>query len=261
MKHAILIFTAMLLSIAHLEAQEHEVHEDTLSTTETTSHTFEAPLSALRNINGDMLYSDNNGEWLTRDVWQQRYGRREFRRHFGDGTRYDHSQEMNFLRSNIMQSVILQGEGNVIWERVVETDTPREELMLAARKRMADVIYESETKIVGGVIEHGFIRDELGRPWGIKHAHWKGIVSYEFRDGRYKVTVSHIQYKASRGSSLGLYSLGFSTEKAYAPIANLLYPYSHRASDQRYYRLVDFIDYNFTSTFVLFDATLESNDW
>ena len=101
---------------------------------------------------------------------------------------------------------------------------PHHELKLAARKRMASVIYETEDKIIGGIIEHGFIRDEQGRPWGIKHAHWKGIVSYEFKEGRYKVSVSHIQYKAERSSSLGIYSLSLTTEKEYAPLANLLYP-------------------------------------
>lgn len=215
----------------------------------------------LKNINGNLRYSDENGEWLSRKAWLAKYSHKEFRQHFGDGSRYDHSEEVNFLRNDIQQSVKLLGEGNIVWERVVETEAPREELILAARKRMASVIYESQDMIVGGVIEHGFIRDEMGRPWGIKHAHWKGIVTYEFKEGRYKVSVSHIQYKAERGSSLGIYSLGFSTEKAYAPFANLLYPYSHKAGSYRYYRLVDFIDYNFTTTFILFDTALKSNNW
>ncbi|MBR3827333.1 MAG: hypothetical protein IKJ38_06460 [Alistipes sp.] len=240
MKRYICIVALLLGGVLSLGAQEFEV---------------------LKNINGNLRYSDEKGEWLSRKAWLEKYSRKEFRQHFGDGSRYDHSEEVNFLRNDIQESVKLLGEGNIVWERVVETEAPREELILAARKRMASVIYESQDMIVGGIIEHGFIRDEMGRPWGIKHAHWKGIVTYEFKEGRYKVSVSHIQYKAERGSSLGIYSLGFSTEKAYAPFANLLYPYSHKAGSYRYYRLVDFIDYNFTTTFILFDTALKSNNW
>ena len=240
MNKYILTVAALLFGVLSLGAQEYEV---------------------LKNINGDLLYSDDNGEWLTRDKWVERYGRKAFRQHFGNGLCYDHAQEMDFLREDIMQSIQLLGEGNVVWERVVESDTPHSELFLAARKRMANIIFESKDKIVGGIVEHGFIRDDQGRPWGIKHAHWKGIVSYEFKEGRYKVSVSHIQYKAERGSSLGIYSLSFSTAKAYAPFANLLYPYGKRANMSRYYRLVDFLDYNFTSTFVLFETSLSSNNW
>lgn len=241
MKRSISIITLLLLlGLSTLSAQEYDV---------------------LKNSDGILLYSDNNGEWLSRKAWQERYGRKEFREHFGDGSRYDHSEECDFIRRDILASVKLLGEGNVVWERVVECNVPRAELVLAARKRMATIIYESEDKLVGGVVEHGFIRDDQGRPWGIKRAQWKGIVSYEFKEGRYKVTVSHIQYKSERSSSLGIYSLGFSTEMAYAPIANLLYPYSRKAGDYRYYRLVDFIDYNFTSTFVLFETALPTDNW
>lgn len=226
-----------------------------------TLSTYAQEYETLKNINNDLLYSDAEGRWLMREAWQQRYGRKEFRAHFGNGTRYDHSQEIDFLREDIQQSIKLMGEGNIIWSRVVHSDTPHKELKIAARKRMASLVYESDSIIIGGVIEHGFARDYQGRPWGIKQAHWKGIVTYEFKDGRYMVSVSHVQYKAERGSSLGIYSLALSTEKAYAPFANLLYPYSRKASDSRYYRLVDFLDYNFTSMFVLFEATPENNDW
>lgn len=64
-------------------------------------------------------------------------------------------------------------------------------------------------------------------------------MTYEFKEGRYKVSLSHVQYKTLRSSSLGIYSLGFATEKTYNPLANLLYPYSQRANTERYYRLVD----------------------
>lgn len=240
MKHTLSIAMALLLATLALSAQEYDV---------------------LKNRDGILLYSDDDGKWLSRQAWQEKYGRKAFREHFGDGSEYDHAEELNILRSDIIKSVKLMGEGNIVWERIIETDAPREELRLSARKRMASIIYEAEDMIVGGVIEHGFIRDEQGRPWGIKNAHWKGIVTYEFRDGRYKVSVSHIQYKAERGSSIGIYSLGFSTEKAYAPMANLLYPYSRKAGDYRYFRLVDFIDYNFTSTFVLFETSQTTNNW
>ena len=240
MKKSLLIVLAMLLGVLTLSAQEYDV---------------------LKTINGVLLYSDDSGQWLTRKSWLSKYGNREFREHFDDGSRYDHSEEVNFLRTDIQESVKLMGEGNIVWERVIESDVPHHELKLAARKRMASVIYETEDKIIGGIIEHGFIRDEQGRPWGIKHAHWKGIVSYEFKEGRYKVSVSHIQYKAERSSSLGIYSLSLSTEKAYAPLANLLYPYSHKANTSRYFRLVDFIDYNFTTTFVLFETAIETSNW
>ena len=143
------------------------------------------------------------------------------------------------VRTDILQSVKLIGEGNIIWERVIESDAPVEQLKLAARKRLASVLYESKDKIVGGVIEHGFVRDDKGRPWGIKNAHWKGVVTYEFKEGRNKVSLSHVQYKTMRSSSLGIYSLGFATEKTYIPLANLLYPYSQSTNTGRYYRLVD----------------------
>lgn len=214
----------------------------------------------LKNIDGHLLYSDGE-EWLLRSDWEERYGHRAFKEHFGDGTLYDHAQEQDILRDNILNSVTLLGEGNVVWSRVIECDAPIESLKLAARKRMASIVHESDNTIIGGVIEHGFVRDDQGRPWGIKHAHWKGIVTYEFREGRYRVSVSHIQYKAERGASLGIYSLSFSTSKAYAPISNIIYPYSRRANMGRYYRLVDFIDYNFCSIFVLFESAIDTPEW
>ena len=240
MKKYILIVAAILLGVLCAEAQEYKV---------------------LKNINGVLLYSDDSGKWLTRKDWQNKYGRKKFHETFGDGSRYDHSQELHFLRTDIQNSVELVGEGNAVWSRVITTDAPREELILAARKRMASIIFESEDKIIGAIIEHGFIRDDLGRPWGVKNANWKGIVTYEFREGRYKVSVSHVQYKAERGASLGIYSFGISTSKPFAPFANLLYPYGSKAGSYRYYRLVDFIDYNFTSTFVLFETSIKKNDW
>lgn len=214
----------------------------------------------LKDSDGTLLYGDG-GEWLTRNKWIEKHSRKEFRKTFGNRVLYDHAQEFGMIRTDIQHSIRLVGEGNIIWERVIESDISRDKLKLAARKRMASVIFESEDKIVGGVIEHGFIRDEEGRPWGVKNAHWKGIVSYEFKEGRYKITLSNIQYKTLRSGSLGIYSLGVSTEKTYIPFANLLYPYSKRASDTRYHRLVDFIDYNFSTSFVLFETKTMSNDW
>lgn len=143
MKKSLLIVLAMLLGVLTLSAQEYDV---------------------LKTINGVLLYSDDSGQWLTRKSWLSKYGNREFREHFDDGSRYDHSEEVNFLRTDIQESVKLMGEGNIVWERVIESDVPHHELKLAARKRMASVIYETEDKIIGGIIEHGFIRDEQGRP-------------------------------------------------------------------------------------------------
>lgn len=79
-----------------------------------TLSTYAQEYETLKNINNDLLYSDAEGRWLMREAWQQRYGRKEFRAHFGNGTRYDHSQEIDFLREDIQQSIKLMGEGNII---------------------------------------------------------------------------------------------------------------------------------------------------
>ena len=221
----------------------------------------DATHGVLRLKSGELRYAADDGEWLTREEWIETYGRKEFRLTFGKNSRYDHAQELGMVRTDILQSVKLVGEGNIVWERVIESDVPVEQLKLSARKRMASVLYETKDKIVGGVIEHGFLRDDKGRPWGIKNAHWKGVVTYEFREGRYKVSLSHVQYKTLRSSSLGIYSLGFATEKTYIPFANILYPYSQKAHAGRYYRLVDFIDYNFSTIFVLFEASAPVEEW
>lgn len=221
----------------------------------------DATHGVLRLKSGELRYAADDGEWLTRDEWIEAYGRKEFRLTFGNNSRYDHAQELGMVRTDILQSVKLVGEGNIVWERVIESDVPVEQLKLSARKRMASVLYETKDKIVGGVIEHGFLRNDKGRPWGIKNAHWKGVVTYEFREGRYKVSLSHVQYKTLRSSSLGIYSLGFATEKTYIPFANILYPYSQKAHAGRYYRLVDFIDYNFSTIFVLFEASAPVEEW
>lgn len=221
----------------------------------------DATHGVLRLKSGELRYAADDGEWLTRDEWIEAYGRKEFRLTFGNDSRYDHAQELGMVRTDILQSVKLVGEGNIVWERVIESDVPVEQLKLSARKRMASVLYETKDKIVGGVIEHGFLRNDKGRPWGIKNAHWKGVVTYEFREGRYKVSLSHVQYKTLRSSSLGIYSLGFATEKTYIPFANILYPYSQKAHAGRYYRLVDFIDYNFSTIFVLFEASAPVEEW
>lgn len=242
MRRYLLLVVVLLLGITSMSAQE-------------------ATHGVIKQKSGELLYAADSGQWLTREAWIEAYGRKEFKLTFGSGNKYDHAQELGLVRTDIMQSVRLLGEGNVVWERVIESDVPIEQLKLAARKRMASVLYETENKIIGGVIEHGFLRDDKGRPWGIKNAHWKGVVTYEFREGRYKVTLSHIQYKTLRSASLGIYSLGFSTEKTYIPFANLLYPYSQRAHPGRYRRLVDFIDYNFTATFVLFEVSAPTTEW
>lgn len=242
MKRCLLLAAVLLLGITSVSAQD-------------VTH------GVLRQKSGELLYAADDNQWLTREAWIERYGRKEFRLTFGNDSRYDHAQELGMVRTDILQSVKLIGEGNIVWERVIESDVPVEQLKLAARKRLASVLYESKDKIVGGVIEHGFVRDDKGRPWGIKNAHWKGVVTYEFKEGRYKVSLSHVQYKTLRSSSLGIYSLGFATEKTYIPLANLLYPYSQRANTGRYYRLVDFIDYNFSAIFVLFEAAMPVEEW
>ena len=100
MKRCLLIAVMILLGALATDAQDYKV---------------------LKNINNDLLYSDSDGQWLTRKAWQNKYGRKAFRAHFGDGSRYDHSQEIDFLREDIQQSITLMGEGNIVWSRVVKS--------------------------------------------------------------------------------------------------------------------------------------------
>ena len=109
MKRCLLLAALLLLGVTSVSAQE-------------VTH------GVLRQKSGELLYAADDNQWLTREAWIERYGRKEFRLTFGNDSRYDHAQELGMVRTDILQSVKLIGEGDIIWGRVIESDVPVEQL-------------------------------------------------------------------------------------------------------------------------------------
>lgn len=61
----------------------------------------------LRQKSGELPYAADGNQWLTREAWIERYGRKKFRLTFGNDSRYDHAQELGMVRTDILQSVKL----------------------------------------------------------------------------------------------------------------------------------------------------------
>ena len=236
----------------------------------------------MRTQNGTVVYSDENGAWLTRESWAKKYGRKDFRNHFPDPDYYDHMVENGYIRTHFRKTFSNVVGGDMEWSRVLESNKPIELLRREAANKMNDVIYEDEESISGVIERKSFIPDHRGRYFLMASCVWRANVTYEFKSGRYKVTLSNIYYDSNISTSYSSYhtssflphsanTSGFSISGSAAPtsLSTVLNGYDATV-DENYWvddyshLLINFFDRNFTAAVILSTREVENdvnNDW
>ena len=231
--------------------------------------------------NGTVLYSDTDGDWLTREGWNEKYGRKDFRKHFPHPYYYDHVVERGYIRTYFLKTFKPVVGGDMEWSRVLESNLSIEDLKREAISNMDNVTYEDDISISGVIIGREFIPDHNSKYYGMGADIWSANVTYEFRDGRYKVTLSNIEciskkvvtdtYSSSSalyGQSYG-YAVSVQRERGAWSLADLMYrkriTYEGKIYDESlYYQVANFFDRNFTSAVILSSIDTENNtdnDW
>ena len=167
------------------------------------------------------------------------------------------------------------------WSRVLESNLSIEDLKREAISNMDNVTYEDDISISGVIIGREFIPDHNSKYYGMGADIWSANVTYEFRDGRYKVTLSNIEciskkvvtdtYSSSStlyGQSYG-YAVSVQRERGAWSLADLMYrkriTYEGKIYDESlYYQVANFFDKNFTAAVILSSIVKENNtdnDW
>ena len=235
------------------------------------------PYEILLTINGEVLYSDANTDWLTREDWIKKYGRKDFKGHFRHPYYYDHVVERGYIRTYFRETFKTIVGGDMEWSRVLESSLSVEVLRRQAASNMDNVTYEDETSISGIIVERGFIPDHNDRFYGLYFYVWSANVTYEFKEGRYKVTLSNIECKSTAtktntyfSSSTYLnhssgYALSVERGADSRSLVSLMC-----VDDEVYYseelwiRVTNFFDRNFTAAVILSSQMVENdsdNDW
>ena len=231
----------------------------------------------LLTINGDALYSDANGDWLTRGGWIKKYGRKDFKAHFRHPYYYDHAVECGYIRTYFRETFKTIVGGDMEWSRVLESSLSVEVLRRQAASNMDNVTYEDETSISGIIVERGFIPDHLDRFYGLYFYLWSANVTYEFKEGRYKVTLSNIECKSTVTktdtyfSSLNYPNHGsgyaLSVERgadSRSLVSLMCVDEEVYYSDELWIRVTNFFDRNFTAAVILplrEEENEKDNDW
>ena len=235
------------------------------------------PYEILLTINGDALYSDANGDWLTREGWIEKHGRKDFKAHFPHPYYYDHVVERGYIRTYFRKTLKTVVGGDMEWSRVLESNLPIEVLKREAASNMDNVTFEGETSISGVIKRRGFIPDHLDRFYGLISDVWSANVTYEFKEGRYRVTLSNIECKSTVTKTDTYFSsstyLNHSSGHVHSvehgansrSLASLMY-----VDEEAYYseelriRVINFFDRNFTAAVILSSQQIENdsdNDW
>ena len=231
----------------------------------------------LLTTNGDALYSDANGDWLTREGWKEKYGRKDFKAHFPHPYYYDHVVERGYIRTYFRETFNMVVGGDMEWSRVLESSLPIEVLKREAASNLDNVTFEDETSISGVIENHDFIPDHNDRFYGLYSYLWSANVTYEFKEGRYKVTLSNIVCTSTTTKTNTYFStypsIGFSSGSAVSlHYANDVYSLASLmcVDEEAYYseelwiRVANFFDRNFTAAVILSSQMVENdsdNDW
>ena len=232
-------------------------------------------------IKGNVLYSEANGDWLTREGWNEKYGRKDFRKHFPHPYYYDHVVERGYIRTYFCKTFKTVIGGDMEWSRVLESNRSIEDLKREAISNMDNVTYEDDISISGVIIDRGFILDHNDKCYSLGAEVWSANITYEFREGRYKVTLSNIvctsrkivsdtysSSSASYGHSFG-YAVSVQRTGNDWFLADLMYKHAI-AYDGKiynelvYYAVTNFFDRNFTAAVILSPIDAENNtdnDW
>lgn len=203
-----------------------------------------------------LLYSTPSEEWLTESDWVKQYGRKSFNYQFPNKTNYTHAQEREFIRWDIEEAYTHLSNGEVIWSRVFQNNSPIETLT-----ESASLVLENpqinDNKVVGELTNQKFIDYEEGI-WTTFNYRWSAKVTYEFRDGRYKVTLSNIKIQSTVTFSTGGY-FRVQNENAPVPLSYILY--NNGEKRLCYNAFINSIDHTFSNTTFLINLTDANDDW
>lgn len=222
----------------------------------------------MRTQNGTMVYSVGDGTWLSREAWIEKFGRKNFRLNFPYPNYFDHFVEQGYIRTYIQKSFKNVVGGDIEWSRVLESNKSIELLKREAASNLNDVIYEDETSLSGVIEGRRFVPDHRDRYFLMYSYLWRANVTYEFRDGRYKVTLSNIycgsndSFSIYGGSSVLGYSISSYEEPE--PLSNFLYVYDIEGYNEYWWARANFFDRNFTAAVILSSIDIENdadNDW
>lgn len=207
----------------------------------------------LENLNGGFLYSDESGSWQTRESWEEMYGSKRWREVF-QGGRPNHVQEHGYTRTNVSETIYSADVNDMQWSRVFETDMAINELLFSAKTKMVEILSETDSMIIGRIEDISVLANRDGIPSGLRNTVLAGIVVYEFKDGRYKVTVRNLSYKRTAEISSSIYigwgvSVGAEETNFYESIYKLFYyingsMHGMPVTDALWYKLANCIDFN-----------------
>lgn len=260
MKRFITLLFALFITSISVSAQEYEI---------------------MLTIKGNVLYSDANGDWLTREGWNEKYGRKDFRKHFPHPYYYDHVVERGYIRTYFIETFKTVVGGDMEWSRVLESNLSIEDLKREAASKLSDVIYQDDGSISGVIKNREFIPDHNDKFYGMMTDVWRANVTYEFKEGKYRVTLSNIvcastYTRTDTYLSTSTYlnrTIGHAVtinrgNNAWS-LADLMYmkriTYAGKIYDESlYYQVANFFDRNFTTAVILssiYEENNADNDW
>lgn len=220
---------------------------------------------AIKNQNGTIVYTAPDGSMLTKDVWIEKYGRPRFKEVYGSGNNITSVSDCGFFRDFVGETVKVVRPGDMQWSRVVETDMSIEDMKRAARSKLDHINHEGENEITGIVDEREWptTRDMLDFPPRFKNSAFKTNVTYQFKEGRYRVVAHNLRYRITLQLSIYGSGVGVSGEGQAENIYYLLYNKNGKlkVSDAMYAKCVDIIDYALCSTLILSAEQSPEDDW
>lgn len=202
---------------------------------------------------GSIVYLDDSGNWLTKDMWIEKYSRKTFRAAYPDDEYYSHIQEVGFIRTNFRESVSSLSVGDIRWSRIFDSEATTSDLKISVKAKFSRIIEEREDVIVGVVEDVPIVASRQGIPGGLYNSAWSGVVRYEFKEGRYRVTVESIRTKLTKQVSTAVYlgfgaSVGASDENMYESIYSMFFYSNGKPTNaQRWSSLSNCIDFNLSS--------------
>lgn len=206
----------------------------------------------LRTKQGFIKYSDAEGNWLTELQWTEKYGRKAFRKAFPKPYRANHVEEENYTRWEIEKAFTI--DYDVSWSRVFTSEANVEELIY-----MAALVLENPNidgnKVSGELTDQMFV-DAYTTTWSPRKYMWSANIVYEFREGRYKVSISKIKVRCSVSIDVLIGGIAVKDENPAQPLRHLLYE-----GDVKRHAYEDFLNHiDHTFCLVTFITPRHEND-
>lgn len=207
------------------------------------------------------------GEWIDKNEWIELYGRKQFKLLFGDrwSDEFDHFEEEDYVRWNISTALQIK-KNNCTWQRVFPLECDIDKAIEIATATLQDAVIKDNV-VEGHISDVEFIDRLPHLIFSMQNNIWQADVRYEFKDGRYRVTLTNIRsklkMKIGTGYRSSLIGVGVSVqdENYYETIYNLLYNDGSRIS--AYDTFINSIDYTFCELFMLKNKehTVFNDNW